>query len=127
MYNAFMAVLTISEARAALPEVVTRAAEGEEITITRHGIPVAVMVRPDIVWAGSGPAGFPDDEHLIAALRTRARKHGLTFAEELRMILETAKSHPQRAPAPIHLKTVRTGVESNSTWSREEIYGDDAR
>jgi antitoxin (DNA-binding transcriptional repressor) of toxin-antitoxin stability system len=48
-----MAVLTISEARAALPEGVTRAADGEEITITRHGAPVAVMVRPDIVWARS--------------------------------------------------------------------------
>lgn len=48
-----MAVMTVSEARAALPEVLNRVAEGEEVTITRHGRPVAVIVRPDIVWSRS--------------------------------------------------------------------------
>ena len=52
-----MAVMTISEARAALPEVLNRVAEGEEITITRHGRPVAVVVRPDIVLASVGRGG----------------------------------------------------------------------
>jgi hypothetical protein len=37
----------------------------------RHGAPVAVMVRPDIVWARSGLDG-DDDAQLIAVLRTRA-------------------------------------------------------
>jgi antitoxin (DNA-binding transcriptional repressor) of toxin-antitoxin stability system len=48
-----MAVMTISEARAALPEVLDRVANGEEITITRHGHPVAVVVRPDVMWSRS--------------------------------------------------------------------------
>jgi prevent-host-death family protein len=48
-----MAVMTVSEARAALPEVLNRVEEGEEITITRHGRPVAVIVRPDIMWSRS--------------------------------------------------------------------------
>jgi antitoxin (DNA-binding transcriptional repressor) of toxin-antitoxin stability system len=48
-----MAVMTVSEARAALPEVLNRVAEGEEVTITRHGRAVAVIVRPDIVWSRS--------------------------------------------------------------------------
>jgi nucleotide-binding universal stress UspA family protein len=132
MYTAFMAVLTISEARAALPEVVTRAAEGEEITITRHGAPVAVMVRPDIVWARPG-AAFPDgdgddddegeDARLIAALRARARKHGLTLEEELRMILDKAESQPPRPLPPIQLKTVRTGIAKPIT--REDLYDDE--
>ncbi len=39
--------MTVSEARAALPELLTRVQEGEEVTITRHGRPVAVLVRPD--------------------------------------------------------------------------------
>lgn len=42
-----MTVVTASEARAALPELLTRVQEGEEITITRHDRPVAVLVRPD--------------------------------------------------------------------------------
>lgn len=48
-----MAVMTVSEARAALPEVLNRVTDGEEITITRHGKPVAVIIRPDILWSRS--------------------------------------------------------------------------
>jgi antitoxin (DNA-binding transcriptional repressor) of toxin-antitoxin stability system len=48
-----MAVMTVSEARAALPEVLNRVAAGEEVTITRHGQPIAVVVRPDIMWSRS--------------------------------------------------------------------------
>jgi antitoxin (DNA-binding transcriptional repressor) of toxin-antitoxin stability system len=53
MYNNLMAVMTVSEARAALPEVLNRVEDGEEITITRHGRAVAVIVRPDIMWSRS--------------------------------------------------------------------------
>jgi hypothetical protein len=51
-----MGTMTISEARAALPEVLDRVADGEEMTITRHGRAVAVVVRPDILWS-RGRAG----------------------------------------------------------------------
>ena len=44
-----MASLTISQARASLPELVTRVEAGEEVTITRHGRAVAVLVRPDVL------------------------------------------------------------------------------
>lgn len=44
-----MASLTVSEARARLPEVLDRVRAGEEITITRHGEPAAVVLRPDAV------------------------------------------------------------------------------
>jgi prevent-host-death family protein len=45
----YMTTLTISEARATLPDVVDRVSRGEEVTITRHGQPVAVVVRPDML------------------------------------------------------------------------------
>jgi antitoxin (DNA-binding transcriptional repressor) of toxin-antitoxin stability system len=48
-----MAVMTVSEARAALPEILNRVADGEEVTITRHGQAVAVIVRPDVMWSRS--------------------------------------------------------------------------
>lgn len=48
-----MAVMTVSEARAALPEILNRVADGEEVTITRHGQAVAVIVRPDVIWSRS--------------------------------------------------------------------------
>ena len=46
-----MGSMTVSEARAALPELLSRVEEGEEITITRHGRTVAVLVRPEFTVA----------------------------------------------------------------------------
>jgi antitoxin (DNA-binding transcriptional repressor) of toxin-antitoxin stability system len=119
--------MTVSEARAALPEVLTRVALGEEITITRYGSPVAVVVRPDIVWRGPDPdVGVDDTEGLVRTLRERARRHGRSLAQELRAILDTAENDPGPDPLPpIRLATVRT--TGNSTWSREEVYGDEGR
>lgn len=39
--------MTVSEARAALPEILDRVSAGDEVTLTRHGQAVAVIVRPD--------------------------------------------------------------------------------
>jgi antitoxin (DNA-binding transcriptional repressor) of toxin-antitoxin stability system len=44
-----MTTMTVTEARAALPQLLDRVHEGEEVTITRHGRPVAVLVRPDVL------------------------------------------------------------------------------
>ena len=42
-----VSAIPASQARAALPEILDRVLAGEEVTITRHGKPVAVVVRPD--------------------------------------------------------------------------------
>jgi antitoxin (DNA-binding transcriptional repressor) of toxin-antitoxin stability system len=63
--------MTVSEARAALPEVLDRVAGGEEVTITRHGRPVAVVIRPDILWARRA-GGVLDDADRIHELLTEA-------------------------------------------------------
>ncbi len=86
-----MAVMTVSEARAALPEILNRVAEGEEITITRHGRAVAVIIRPDIMWSRSRAEGVLAEadrlEDLLqaAAGRERSAGPGLSeaYAEEL--------------------------------------------
>ncbi|MGI8684277.1 MAG: type II toxin-antitoxin system Phd/YefM family antitoxin [Acidimicrobiales bacterium] len=57
--------MTVSEARAALPEILDRVLAGEEVTLTRHGRPVAVVVRPDTLRARRA------DEALAAAERLR--------------------------------------------------------
>lgn len=44
-----MAIMTVTQARAALPDLLTRVEAGEEITITRHGRAAAVLVRPDVM------------------------------------------------------------------------------
>ncbi len=43
--------MTVSEARATLPQILRRVLAGEEVTLTRHGEPVAVLVRPDTLRA----------------------------------------------------------------------------
>lgn len=67
--------MTVSEARAALPEILDRVEAGEEVTITRHGKPAAVVVRPD-------------------ALRTRRADQALAVAERVRERVVEARSRP---------------------------------
>lgn len=60
-----MPTVSASAARAALPEILDRVLAGEEVTITRHGKAVAVVVRPDTVRARRA------DRALAAAERLR--------------------------------------------------------
>ena len=50
--------MSVSEARAALPEILDKVTEGEEVTITRHGKAVAVVVRPDVLRARRGEGAW---------------------------------------------------------------------
>jgi len=67
--------MSVSEARAALPEILDRVLSGEEVTITRHGRAVAVVVRPD-------------------TLRVRRADRVLGDAERLRDLLDRARNAP---------------------------------
>jgi prevent-host-death family protein len=71
-----MLTMTVSQARASLPEVLARVNDGEEVTITRHGRPIAVLVRPD-------------------ALRSRRAEAVLAEAEKVHDMLEEARRSPR--------------------------------
>lgn len=47
-----MTTYTVSEARAQLPALLDRVANGEEITVTRHGRPVVILIHPDRRYRG---------------------------------------------------------------------------
>ena len=79
MYIHSMATMTISEARAELPAVLDRVSAGEEITITRHGAPVAVVVRPD-------------------SLKRRRADLAFAQAEKIRVDMEAARRRPLLPP-----------------------------
>ena len=67
--------MTVSRARAALPQILERVLAGEEVTLTRHGEPVAVIVRPDTLRArraGERQSDALQVRDLIA--RSRQRK-----------------------------------------------------
>jgi prevent-host-death family protein len=65
-------IVTASDARASLPDLLDRVANGEEVTITRHGQPTAVLVRPD-------------------ALRSRRAVGLFKKTDELHDLLESAR------------------------------------
>jgi antitoxin (DNA-binding transcriptional repressor) of toxin-antitoxin stability system len=65
--------MSASEARALLPEILDRVQTGEEVTITRHGKPAAVVVRPD-------------------TLRARRANQALATADRLREVLEHGRA-----------------------------------
>jgi prevent-host-death family protein len=75
MYSLAMSTVSVSEARAVLPEILDRVLAGEEVTITRHGREVAVLVRPD-------------------ALRVRRADSALAEAERLRDLLDRGRRTP---------------------------------
>ncbi|MGH3812601.1 MAG: type II toxin-antitoxin system Phd/YefM family antitoxin [Pseudonocardiaceae bacterium] len=77
--------LSVSEARATLSEVLDRVANGDEVTITRHGQPVAVLVRPD-------------------ALRTRRAEGTIRQARQVADLLAAAG---QQSLAPAGLSAQR--------------------
>src|SRR3954447_22199832 len=72
-------------------------------------------------------------EPTMNALRERARRHGHSMQQELRQILDAAAAAPEPARhlPPIELELVMVDRSApgpvDSTWSREEIYGDDGR
>ena len=68
-----MVHLTLTQARAELPTLLSRVQQGEEVTITRHGHAVAVLVHPD-------------------ALRTRRAQSALDAADRLHVLMESARS-----------------------------------
>jgi prevent-host-death family protein len=75
-----MESISVSAARAELPSLLTRVEEGEEVAITRHGRPVAVLVSPD-------------------ALRVRRASEVLREADLLHRLVESAgKTPPGDAP-----------------------------
>lgn len=77
-----MATMTSSEARAALPEVLTRVASGEEVTITRHGRAVAVVVRPDTLRSRRAD-GVLEEARQVDDMLARGRGSRLTESDGL--------------------------------------------
>lgn len=59
-----MSTISVTEARAALPELLDRVLAGEEITITRHGREVAVLVGADAIRVRRGDRARAEADRL---------------------------------------------------------------
>jgi len=75
MYGSTMALtMSVTEARASLPAVLDRVVEGDEITITRNGRPVAVMIRPDRLRHRRAAPIFEEAERLRERVEAAGRQ-----------------------------------------------------
>jgi prevent-host-death family protein len=91
MYNSIMTTVPVSEARATLPDIVDRVQAGEEVTLTRHGVPVAVLVSP-------------------TALRSRRATTAFQLASELGRLMDDARQRPLADATTIDTATVERWV-----------------
>lgn len=95
----YMAQLSVSEARASLPEVLDRVERGEEVTITRHGRPVAVVLRPDAVRARRGEQVIGrarEVAELVAAARGRPLPEAALSEERAREWVDAVRADRDR-------------------------------
>jgi prevent-host-death family protein len=69
------------EAKTHLPKLLERVLKGERITITKHGVPVAVLQSPE-------PEKTVDTKSVIAEIRKLRDKHNLDGLSIREMIIE---------------------------------------
>jgi antitoxin (DNA-binding transcriptional repressor) of toxin-antitoxin stability system len=95
----YMARLSVSEARARLPEVLDRVERGEEITITRHGRPAAVLLRPDAVRVRRAERMIErarEVAELVSAARARLLPEAVVSAERAQEWVEAVRADRDR-------------------------------
>jgi prevent-host-death family protein len=71
------------EAKTQLSKLLERVMKGERITITKHGVPVAVLQPPE-------PARSGDTKSVIAEIREFRKKHSLK-GERLKNLIEEGR------------------------------------
>ena len=71
------------EAKTQLSKLLERVMKGERITITKHGVPVAVLQPPD-------PGKATDIKTVISEIRRTRKKHNLK-GESLKSMIETGR------------------------------------
>lgn len=80
------ATISVSDARANLPGLVDRVQAGEEVTLTRHGVPVAVLVNP-------------------AALASRRAVGTFEMASRLGRLMDDARDRPLGTATTVDTET----------------------
>ena len=68
MYDCAMSRISVSTARQTLREQLDRVEAGEEVSITRHGRVVAVLVRPDVLKARRASKVWDEAERIAGLL-----------------------------------------------------------
>ena len=96
-----MSTLSVSEARATFPAVLDRVVAGDEVTITRHGVPVAVIVRPEALRTRRAEALWQESDRLRELLEQGRATHlddapTLTLEQAEELLADLAASRRAR-------------------------------
>jgi prevent-host-death family protein len=91
---------SVSEARAKLPDLLRFVEDGDEVTITRHGKPIAVVIHPDAL----------KHRRAAEALDNAARVHDLLADAAATALPEARGLTEERAEALI--AEIRAGREA---------------
>ena len=94
-------MMTVSEARARLAEIVERVAAGEEVTLTRHGVAAAIVVRPDALRVRRAASAFEQaslvgDMLSAGAARGVKRRAALSAEEAAALVADVTRSRARR-------------------------------
>ena len=91
----------------------------------RKGLALAIRYRYHFAMNAIHIRNVPDD--VLSALKSRAQRHERSLQGELRQILRNiARMEAPEEPLP-PLKLHYSTASPETTWSREEMYGDDGR
>jgi prevent-host-death family protein len=97
-----MSTIAVTEARATLPDLLDQVLDGNEVTITRHGQPVAVLVSP---------------------AKWRARRSGPIFeaARKLREELDEARANPVQKIEPTMSHEMAEAILKDIRDGRDDV------
>lgn len=79
-----MSIVGSFEAKTHLPALLERASKGERITITKHGVPIAMLVPAD-------PHPRKDRKQVIAELKHFGRGRSLKRGTKVRDLIEEGR------------------------------------
>lgn len=79
-----MAIVGSFEAKTHLPALLDRAKKGERITITKHGVPVAMLIPAE-------PHARKDRRQVIAELKAFGRGRSLKKGTKIRELIEEGR------------------------------------
>ncbi|MBS1847377.1 MAG: type II toxin-antitoxin system prevent-host-death family antitoxin [Actinobacteria bacterium] len=69
-----MSTIDVAAARGELPRLLDAVEQGEEVTLTRHGKPVAVIVRPKRLWGPERLVSYAGADEIEERLRAAAAR-----------------------------------------------------
>ena len=86
-----MITVPVFEAKTRLSELLSRAEQGEEITITRHGVPAARLVAASATASGKAAGAAQSDAVETAFAALASLRRGVTLDLPLREAIEQGR------------------------------------